>query len=149
MSNLTARALRIFSVCFVIVRVILAPSSFASDRAQPFSAGWQSIAAHALVNLPLVFEKNLGQTNTETRFLARMPNHTILLGAAAATIAFQHRQPMPGSSTESNVTPRAVRIGLVGASAASVVAGENPLEAQTSYFIGNDPAKWHANIPTY
>ena len=149
MSNLAACPFRICSVCLVVVSLMLTSSSFASDRSQLSSAGSQSIAAHALANLPLVFEKNLGQTNTETRFLARMPNYTILLGASAATIAFQHRQPVPGSSTESNVSPRAVHLRLLGASAARAVAGENPLEAQANYFVGSDPAQWHANIPAY
>ena len=98
MSNLAACPLRIFSVCLVVVSAILTSSSFASDRSQLSSAGSQSIAAHALANLPLVFEKNLGQANTETRFLARMPNYTILLGASAATIAFRHRQPTSQSN---------------------------------------------------
>src|SRR6202046_1569010 len=112
MSNLAACPLRIFSICLVVVSLMLTSSSFASDR-QLSSAGSQSIAAHTLANLPLVFEKNLGQTNTETRFLARMPNYTILLGASTATIAFQHRQPVPGSSSESNVSPRAVLLRLL------------------------------------
>src|SRR5258706_9822917 len=43
----------------------------------------------------------------------------------------------------------ALRMGLVGAARKPVVSGLEELLGKTNYFIGNDPAKWRTNVPTY
>ena len=42
-----------------------------------------------------------------------------------------------------------VRIRLLGASAQASVAGVEPLPGKVNYLIGNDPAKWHRDVPTF
>jgi Chitobiase/beta-hexosaminidase C-terminal domain/Bacterial Ig-like domain (group 3)/Beta-propeller repeat len=42
-----------------------------------------------------------------------------------------------------------VRMQLAGANLASEPTGLNLLPGTSSYFLGNDPAKWHTAIPTY
>jgi len=42
-----------------------------------------------------------------------------------------------------------VRMELAGASPALRVEGGDKLPGIANYFIGNDPAKWHSNVPTY
>ncbi len=42
-----------------------------------------------------------------------------------------------------------VRMQIEGAQRASRVSGVEKLQGTANYFIGNDPAKWHSNIPTY
>ena len=44
---------------------------------------------------------------------------------------------------------RAVRLAFEGADSGVDVVGEERLPGATNYFIGNDPAKWRTNIPTY
>jgi hypothetical protein len=38
---------------------------------------------------------------------------------------------------------------LLGANPAAPAAGVDPLVTKVNYFLGNDPAKWHTNIPTF
>jgi hypothetical protein len=42
----------------------------------------------------------------------------------------------------------ALRMKLLGASPADL-SGVDEMAAKTNYFTGNDPKKWHANVPTY
>jgi len=38
---------------------------------------------------------------------------------------------------------------LVGANRSAGIEGLEPLPGKSNYFIGNDPTKWHTDIPTY
>ena len=38
---------------------------------------------------------------------------------------------------------------LAGANPAAAVAGASPLPGKSNYFIGNNPAKWHRDIPQF
>ena len=42
-----------------------------------------------------------------------------------------------------------VWMNLVGARADARIEGIDRLEGRVSYFIGNDPKRWHSDIPTY
>ena len=42
-----------------------------------------------------------------------------------------------------------LRLCLLDANAWAAVAGAEELPGKINYFIGNDPAKWHASVPTY
>ncbi|MGB2898763.1 MAG: SBBP repeat-containing protein, partial [Candidatus Acidiferrum sp.] len=48
-----------------------------------------------------------------------------------------------------NTAHSTLRMKLVGANVATVVEGLEPLPGKSNYFIGNDPAKWRTDIPTY
>src|SRR5258708_10348086 len=45
--------------------------------------------------------------------------------------------------------PVAVRMSLVAANQMAKVTGVDELPGKSNYFIGNDPAKWRTNVPTY
>ena len=47
------------------------------------------------------------------------------------------------------VSPRVVGMKLVGANPIAAVEGLNELEGKVNYLIGNDPAQWRTNIPTF
>src|SRR6185437_8604298 len=42
-----------------------------------------------------------------------------------------------------------LRMDLVGSKGAQAVAGTDLLPGSSSYFIGNDPSKWHSHIPQF
>jgi hypothetical protein len=42
-----------------------------------------------------------------------------------------------------------LRLKLWGANPAAKVTGAEELPGKANYFIGNDPKKWHTNVPTY
>ena len=42
-----------------------------------------------------------------------------------------------------------IRLELIGANPSPQVVGREELPGKSNYFIGNDPAKWRTNVPTY
>jgi len=94
-------------------------------------------------HLPLIFEPNRGQTDASVRFLARGSGYGLYLTPNQAVLAFQ-------PTTDSQHPARAVvSMKLVGAAAAVEPQGDLQLPGKSNYFIGNDPAQWHRDIPQF
>jgi uncharacterized repeat protein (TIGR01451 family) len=91
-----------------------------------------------LGQLPLIFEPNQGQADPQVKFLARGAGYSLFLDATGAMLA------IPTTRSE-----RFVRMKLVGANAAAVTAGSDPLPGKSNYIFGNDPHKWHTGIPQF
>ncbi|MCX6606121.1 MAG: hypothetical protein NTV52_21365, partial [Acidobacteria bacterium] len=83
----------------------------------------------------LLFEANQGQAPSSVLFLARAPHYQIFLESLGTRIALPGLGSlwvtMPGSSPQNPFTP----------------GPTTPIT--TDYILGNDPAHWHRNIPTY
>ncbi len=90
-------------------------------------------------NLPLRFEANRGQADPRVRFLARGSGSELFLADSEAVLVLTN----PAAQTT------ALRFSLTGANQSAQISGLDPQPAVTSYFIGNDPAKWRSNIPSY
>jgi hypothetical protein len=133
------------------------------------SAGDSPIAAHVastspadlpapvLVNgayskLPLYFEANLGQSDPRVKFLSRGSKHTLFLTSTEAVLILT-KSEQTGNAVRENRAAKAtgtvLRMTFLGANPQPGVAGQEELAGKTNYFIGNDPTKWHANVPTY
>jgi len=74
-----------------------------------------------------------------------------LLESDRKTDAHGRRRPLldrkvPSAQAAANV---ALRMKLVNANSAAEVAGDAELPGKSNYFLGNDPAKWRTNVPTY
>ncbi|HXE35343.1 MAG TPA: SBBP repeat-containing protein [Verrucomicrobiae bacterium] len=111
--------------------------------------------------LPLSFEANHGQTDSKVKFLSRGHGYSLFLTGSEAVIVLKKTAPKTeemkvlsgrelvkkrgGGAEEGTI----VRMELAGANAAPRVAGAEELPGKTNYFIGNDPAKWRTNVPTY
>ena len=85
---------------------------------------------------PLRFEANAGQLDPAVRFVARAPGLTAFLTDEGATLRVGHER-----------TPLTMRVGT-GAHPARPHA-ETPLSTRSSYFIGNDPARWRTDVPSF
>ncbi len=83
--------------------------------------------------LPLAFEPNQGQVGDGVDFLV---HH------GQAVTAFS------GTSSTTSVGGKRVTMSLDGASASSF-AGQDELPSKTNYFLGNDQAQWHSDIPNF
>jgi hypothetical protein len=121
---------------------------FASQPSPAPSAQWsqpglsqQGMTAYS--HLPLIFEPNHGQTDERVRFLARGSGYGLYLTAQEAVFALQ--QSAANSSARGTF---AVSMKLVGATSVEP-AGDVQLPGTSNYFIGNDPAKWHRDIPQF
>jgi RHS repeat-associated protein len=134
--------------------------------------------------MPLIFEKNVGQTDPSVQFLAHGPGYTLFLTGTEAVMSLQESGvgnqgsgsssqlgaglPTPpfgptgglsglptdptatttGANTPSS-SPEVLRMQLVGSNPAAQAVGLDQVETRTNYFIGNDPTKWHTDIPNY
>jgi hypothetical protein len=98
-------------------------------RARTFSAYGQ---------LPLTFEANAGQVDPSVRFLGRSQGFTLFLTDREAVLSVR------GASQKEAV----VRLRLAGG-APRRPSGSNPLPTRSNYLLGNDPSRWHTDIPHY
>src|SRR5713101_2235575 len=55
----------------------------------------------------------------------------------------------PAGATTESTTGGVFRMKLHNANPAAKVTGVDELASTSNYFIGNDPAKWRSNVPTY
>jgi len=127
--------------------------------------------------LPMSFEPNLGQSDGQVRFLSRGPGYTLFLAASEAVLSMRSpsknsrpnsfppsraksREPGSGISraaaTRGNDAKKdkagrsaVVRIALKGAARAAQIEGIDRMAGRSNYFIGNDPKKWHTDVPNY
>jgi beta-propeller repeat-containing protein/ASPM-SPD-2-Hydin domain-containing protein/HYDIN/CFA65/VesB family protein len=104
---------------------------------------------------PLRFEENHGQTNGRVDFLARGLGYTVFLTRQGVVLSLSSGQKSNVKSQKSLATRHSplatdvVRLNLVGANPAAKVTGLEELPGKANYFIGNDPAKWRRDVPTF
>jgi hypothetical protein len=96
--------------------------------------------------LPLSFEPNQGQTDPQVKFLSRGAGYSLFLTNSAAVLTMSRPE---SSGTTRLVKTDTVRMKVGGARPGLQVSGVDKLPGEVNYFIGSDPAKWHANLPTY
>jgi hypothetical protein len=96
--------------------------------------------------LPLTFEPNQGQTDARVKFQARGSGYGLYLTAQEAVLALQRSAADPRDST---ARTSAISMKLVGANSPAEPAGEIQLPGKSNYFIGNNPAQWHRDIPQF
>jgi len=109
---------------------------------------------------PLVFEVNQGQTRDDVKFVSRGAGYTLFLTPAEAILDLRRALSnarsqgapvglqMSESSLASGTSP-IMGIKLVGANPAVRLTGADQLPFKSNYFIGNDPAKWRTNVPSF
>src|SRR2546425_1545635 len=124
----------------------------------PAAAATEARVSEAYGKLPLHFEANRGQTHEDVRFLARGPGYSLYLTAGEAVLVLT--KPNPDTKRDAHSTPErlntqareapvVVRMSLMGAAPKPRVSGLEELPGKANHFIGNDPAKWQTNVPTY
>ncbi|MTI85050.1 MAG: hypothetical protein FH756_14430 [Firmicutes bacterium] len=97
--------------------------------------------------LPLSFEANHGQTDPQVKFLARGRGYTLYLTRDEAVLMLQQSEEKP--KLQKQVKTLVLRMNLASANRHPQVAEQEELPGKSNYFIGNDPARWRTNIPTY
>jgi len=127
----------------------------AARASGPASAGQRSAAHEALpsksLSLPLFFEPNQGQTAPQVKFLARGAGYGLFLTADEAVLDLQRMSPNPrtASASPEQKAGSVIRMHLEGANSSARVSGASPLPGKSSYFIGNDPSRWHRDVPQF
>jgi len=123
--------------------------------------------ADAYGKLPLSFEVNQGQADPRVRFLSRGKGYNLFLTSTESVLTLQ--VPMAQDTvTKTSTTPSVtysdphgsltgrghtqqdvLRMRLVGANPSTRVTGLEELPGKSNYFLGNDPKRWHTNVPHY
>jgi hypothetical protein len=88
--------------------------------------------------IPLSFEANRGQAGDAADYLARGPGYTLLLAPTTASFYLTDG----GKSA-------VLHLQVIGGNADAQPEELNELEGKVNYLIGNDPAQWRQNIPTF
>src|SRR5205823_8603709 len=106
--------------------------------------------------LPLSFEANQGQTAPQVKFLSRGSGYGLFLTNSEAVLVLTKGDKSRASGAKSTVISQQperqsaiLRMRLAGANTASQITGQGELPGEVNYFIGNDPAKWRTQVPTY
>ncbi len=135
-------------------------STSSAPQPQDTSAAQARIFS-AYGKLPLSFEENQGQTDGRVKFLVRGNGYTVFLTknqtttlrltAPAQAPALPHDRAWRSST---GVAPpkgpdAVVRLALVGSNPHAEVEGVDLQPGRSNYFIGNNPARWHHNVPHY
>ncbi len=92
-------------------------------------------------NLPISFERNVGQTDPSVKYLARGQGYTLYFTPQEIVIVLKQHQE--------NVPPSVLKMQFIGTQPAPILNGEQELPGTSNYFIGNDPEQWHTNITNY
>ncbi len=106
--------------------------------------------------LPMSFELNQGQADSQVKYLARGRGYQVFLTDTEAVLELRvadcglridnARNPQ---SAICNPQSKALRLKFDGAKRAKQIAGVDLLQGKSNYFIGNDPQKWRTDIPNY
>jgi uncharacterized repeat protein (TIGR01451 family) len=128
-----------FAASLPILSMVASASSTASSG-----------ASATAISAPLAFEAAQGQVPPGVRYLARGEGYRLYLGQndfEVALIAPDARDPHPRS-------PSAFRVARLQASIVGAAPDTRPEPIQASsasvnYFLGNDPAAWLRNVPTF
>jgi hypothetical protein len=138
------------------------PPALAAPTPRPTTGAPTPNRSQLLNNLSgsgLSFERNVGQTASRVDYLARTGGGTVFLTPTAAVFAVQGSR---GRGQESGARSQGLEIGtpgpnpgvavymdLVGSDPAARPVARDELPGKVNYFIGNDPGKWHTNVPTF
>jgi len=124
--------------------------------------GRRAVIAAQYGKLPLSFEVNEGQTDGRVKFFSRGSGYSLFLTKNEAVMTLKKAllpadleptaiagQPRTERSRKNSAACAVIRMGLAGANGALHAVGDEELPGKANYFIGNDPAKWRTNVPTY
>jgi hypothetical protein len=105
----------------------------------PNSQAYSSGSGVARFAIPMTFEPNVGQAESNAQFVGRGKGLTVFL--TRKEIAFRVTTPATGQN--GTVVLR------VAGNTGFDWKGEARVRAQSNYFVGNDPKKWHTNVPHF
>ncbi len=104
-------------------------------------------------HLPLSFEQNIGQLDSRAKFFSREAGYSLFLTSTGAILELPRASLGPPSPQQNRSLPRnaqaALSLKLQGANPHAIAEGVDPLPGHVNYFIGNDPRKWHKQVPTF
>lgn len=146
-------------------RLVLATVLLAAATGKPLSidSGTALAAPSSQASaggLPLAFIPNRGQTEAAVRFQANSADGAMFFTAEGIIIATARsaegapphaaHEPDPANiALRRSATFSVTRLHFVGANRSATITGVDPLPGVANFFLGNDPAGWRTNLPTF
>jgi hypothetical protein len=126
----------------------------ASHAAVPTDAVTPNRLVAGFGNIPIRFERNVGQAPPQTGYVARGNGYTAAITERGVTLTLRQAK---GAKSSAMLAQRPLaslptaRLSLspVHANASPQLRAERPQSSISNYFVGNDPSKWHSNIANY
>ena len=144
--NIQPSAKRFLFFCIVIFAGVLFFVS-QSELTNYKSESQQNINVRAYNQLPMRFEKNMGQADSETSFLFQ--NQTMALKLSSDKAVIDIRQPIDVSAADQRSIIKSATMKFEGANPNIKGEGINKLITKSNYFTGSDPTNWQKEIPNY
>jgi hypothetical protein len=148
-------------VCLLAVSVgVILVGAQKDDANHPLNSPDKTRIARNFGQLPLSFEINKGQLDEAVKFMSHGAGYDLFLTANETVLRVNKPRAQQvdklkdlsrtNSAPDDNVREGTVlRLKLIGASSSPQIEGQEELPGKVNYFIGNDPAKWRRNVPTY
>jgi len=124
----------------LVVSVSAAPNSNKTgDKKSPSASSVQASPVaklkSSMLDMPLAFEANKGQTDSTVKFLTRAQNFTVFLTPNETVIRGRNDDVLRMQLRNANQSPKLV--------------GENKQLKVTNYYIGNDRSKWLPGVQNF
>ena len=133
----------------VVSGLFFAASALTSSApAQPHTTQAGAIAK-AIAHLPVTFEENKGQSSADVRYVARTTSFTTLIRSSGAAFVLRPSRPALSQRLAQPELSHVIAMHLIGADPRAAVSGQQLEPEKSNYFTGNDPTKWHTEVPHY
>jgi hypothetical protein len=146
----------LFLLPFCVMNI---PDAFAFD-VHPSADEKQASIAGNFNALPMSFEQNQGQVESQVRFLSKGAGLSaffkqnevdFLLHKQSTGSDTTHKSMVQGKTNPINgvATVDLLRMQLLHSNGSAILSGTNRLPGTVNYFVGSDPAKWQSGVPTF
>ncbi len=135
-----------------------APAAQPAATTSPSPAAAEAARA-SFAKLPLSFEENVGQTDSQVKYTSRSAGYSLFLTSDEAVIALgggnsspnctgAGRKIHPDCLNSSNNRPEesVLWLKMLGANASAQITGADLLPGKINYYTGNDPSKWRTGV---
>jgi len=100
--------------------------------------------------LPLLFIPNQGQIDGRVKFYLKTSGQTLYLTTEGIVFdLIRYEKAGAGERIDRKAERLVFSLDFIGANTQPSIEGSVKHSAVVNYLIGNDPQKWHTNIPTY
>ncbi|MGH2820323.1 MAG: SBBP repeat-containing protein, partial [Actinomycetota bacterium] len=133
---------------------VSAPLDAGSQAGAPAAASVEGVrdrALEALADVPPTFVENAGQTDPRVRYYAQGSRYAFYLTRRKILFSFvesiKSRASLSGDESSAGGVTLALR--FLGANPHVVVEASGRSPGEVNYLRGNDPARWHTELPSY
>ena len=139
-----------------LLLIALMPGGLPSVQAMPpgttneIDEPAQASILESYARLPMLFIHNQGQVDSQVEYYVKTSGQTVYLTPSGMVFDLVRYQNTETADLADRKAERLVfSLNLVDANTSPLIQGISQDKAVVNYLIGNDPQKWHTDIPTY